>query len=176
MRLIKHFLGFSFLCMFLASCIFVKDIGAYWEKGVIDPALAGYWVNADESHDCSSFVLAGKSYRVIDNGKKDESLYRTLQLGDNKFLMVRDPNNKYLLIKYTVSDENFTTYMPDEAKKDDFLRDYPDSGIIIGSGQFVTATIPLLDEKSIEMLQKIADDESYWKPASVQSRTKKCKV
>lgn len=173
---IKCFLALPFLCLLLASCIYITDIGVYWQKGVIDKSLGGAWLSGDDGKDCMSFVVSGKNYLAIDNGKKDSSLYRTLLLDDNKFLMVKDPNNKYMLIKYTVSDDKFTTYMPDETKKEDFLRDYPDFGVVFSEGDFTTATIPVLNEKSIEMLQKIADDESYWKPASVQQRVKSRKT
>ena len=173
---IKSFLVYPFCCLFLVSCIYVNDIGAYWEKGVIDPSLKGAWASADDENDCSSFIADGKNYRVMEKGKKEVSIYRTLILGNSKFLMIKDPNNKYLLIKYQVSEDNFTTYMPDDGKKEDFLRDYPDSGIAISDGEFATATIALLDEKIAELLQKIADDESYWKVASVQHRIEQCKA
>lgn len=171
---IKYFLVIPFLCI-LASCIYVGDIGVYWGKGVLDPALDGPWAD-NSSKDCLSFAVEDNNYRVTEGGKKDESLYRTLLLGDNKFLMVKDPNNKYMLIKYKVAGGIFTTYMPDEAKKVEFLRDNPDSGIVISEGDYATATIPVLNEKSIELLQKIADDESYWKSAAVQHRVKNCKT
>lgn len=171
---IKHFLVLPILGLLLISCIYVTDIGVYWEKGVIDSSLKGAWGN-DDGKDCMSFTVVGKDYRVTEDGKKDASLYRTLLLGDNRFLMVKDPNNKYMLIKYTVSDNKFATYMPDESKKEDFQRDYPDSGVVFSESDFSTATIPVLNEKSIEMLQKIAD-ESYWKSAAVQHRVKKCKT
>lgn len=66
--------------------------------------------------------------------------------------------------------------MPDETKKEDFLREYADSGVIISDSDYAIATIPVLNEKSIEMLQKIADDKSYWKSAAVQHRVKNCKT
>lgn len=172
---IKYFLVLPFLCI-LASCIYVKDVGPYWENGIIDESLKGSWVSDDDKKDCSTFSLEDNSYRVTENGKKDNSSYRTLLLGDNKFLIIRDPYFKYMLIKYTVSDDTFTTYMPDETKKEDFLRDYPDSGVVLSEGDYPTATISVLNEKSVEMLQKIADDESYWKSAAVQHRVKNCKT
>jgi hypothetical protein len=169
-----NFLTLPILSLCLLSCIYVEDIGYYWDKGIIDQAIAGSWKSSD-SDDCSSFIVSGDSYQVIEKGKKENSLYRTLLLGDNKFLMVKDAKGKYLLIKYQISDNNFTTYTPDEAKKEGFLRDYPDSNIIISDEKFSTATIKHLDEKTAELLQKIAGDETYWKVASTQHRAENCK-
>lgn len=174
-RKLRNFLVLPVLSLCLLSCIYVVDIGTYWENGIIDPSLKGAWASDDDDSDCSSFIVDGKDYRVIEKGKKEESLYRTLILGNNKFLMIKDPNNKYLLIKYQISEDNFTTYMPDDTKKEDFVRDYSDSNITISDGDFPTATISHLDEKTAELLQKIADNDSYWKVASLQHRIKQCK-
>ncbi len=171
---LRNFLTLPVLSLCLLSCIYVEDIGDYWDKGIIDQAVSGSWKSSD-SDDCSMFVINGDNYQVIEKGKKENSLYRTLPLGDNTFLMVKDEKGKYLLIKYQISDNNFITYMPDEVKKDEFLRDYPDSDIVISDEKFPTATIKHLDEKTAELLQKIADDKTYWKVASTQHRVESCK-
>ncbi len=165
---------FCLLSLCLSSCIYVDDIGDFWEKGVIDKSIAGAWIDRDNSN-CSVFAIDGNNYQLIEKGEKEKSLYRTLVLGNNKFLMVRGENNKYSLIKYQIFSDIFTIYIPDDTKKDEFLQNYPDTDIIISDDKFPSVTIKHLNKKMAVMLQKIADDKKYWKISSVQHHVKKCK-
>ena len=169
----------TFFCVFLTSCIIVEDIGVYWDKGVVDSSLQGSWA---KDTACMEFVLDGKDYYVVYNGRKEERKYRTLTLGNNKFLMITNEDNKtneedqYILVKYKVFADNFTTYKLDKTKKDVFIQEYPDANVIFSDGDHPVAIISHLDEKSAALLQIIADDETYWKVDFVKHRVKECKV
>lgn len=175
-RKLKLALFSTFLCLLLTSCIIVEDIGTYWGSGEIDTSLQGSWSkDSSGGGDCFSFIPDGSDYRVVENGKKEEYLSRTLDLENSKFLMLRDMNSKYLLIRYKVITDDLTIYMLDKTKKSDFLRNYPDSNIIFSNDFFLTATISHLNDESVSLLRAVASDEKYWSIQSERHRVKECK-
>ena len=107
-----------FLCLamvLLSSCIPVDDFGTYWEKGTIDPALLGRWVeitsparDADDRKEARTVKVSDKkegiqvvnqggTYRIdsLDEEERQKKDYapmpaRTLKAGCYTFLMVID--------------------------------------------------------------------------------------
>ena len=102
--------------LILAACTEVADFGVYWDRGTLDPALAGRWkksglpgepIDSIPGWDLVVFTNAGASYslqminpvddpaldaderaqRVKDNDVRFEA--KTLRLGRRNFLMVR---------------------------------------------------------------------------------------
>ena len=102
-------------CLLLASCTTVKDFGAYWDKGFVDPALEGTWkkiglpgkkLKGIPGPDKLRFVKDGLSYSVqaispIDKRLPDDVaaqrkmdnegrlVVRTLKIGRHLFVMAR---------------------------------------------------------------------------------------
>lgn len=130
----------------LVGCIVVDDFAEYWNKGFVDTCV-------------NEIVL--RDMEEDDNGSPSAVEMRSLKLGDHTFLMMRDhPSDKGgNLMLYKLDKEDFITYRLDENKREDFLRDYPDAGIILTSE---TATIPVLNQKTADLLQTIASDANYW--------------
>jgi len=131
----------------LAGCIVVDDFAEYWDKGFID-------------HCVNDIMSTGEGSR---NGKPRNKtmLMRSLRVGNHTFLMVRErpSDTGGSLILYQIEDGQYVAYRLNESKREDFLRDYPDSGVILTSE---TATIPKLTADSVSLLAQIADDSSYW--------------
>lgn len=136
----------ALLCVFLAGCVVVEDFGAYWEQGFID--------------SCVNDIMRG------DGGKKNKdsrktALMRSLRVGKHTFLMVRE--HQYdkggTLQRYVVDNGFLVLYRLNESKREDFLKENPGSPIILTTE---TATIPLLDESALGILERVADDDSYW--------------
>lgn len=130
----------------LAGCIVVDDFGEYWDKGFID-------------HCVNDIMNSGESSR---SGKPRKTLLmRSLRVGNHTFLMVRERASEAggNLMLYEIEDGQFVSYRLNESKREDFLRDYPDSGVVLTSE---TAAIPKLTPESVELLDRVADDASYW--------------
>src|SRR5690348_3275594 len=93
-----------FLCLVvlaLSSCIDVRDFGAYWGKGYVDPDVIGNWVISDTSKlsgkkpepKIVQVTESGGAYHVqyIENGKtqsdRDPQVGKTLKAGKYKYLL-----------------------------------------------------------------------------------------
>lgn len=152
----------------LTSCIQIDDIGSYWDKATLDKSLKGYWA---ELNDCVNIVAEGSNYRIIENGKKQNSLYRTLILNNNKFLIIKETNNKYLLQRYETTKNELIIYYPNSTKKEEFLKEYPESNAYIDENDNII--IKHLNEESISLLNKAANNDSYWETKSIP-RVKNC--
>ena len=100
----------------LSSCTSVDDFGSYWDKGVVDPALAGTWkkisLPGENAADVAApemwrFTRDGAGYtaeainpsgragepRVMAPGEQDNDLVfsaRSLRLGKHLLLMMPD--------------------------------------------------------------------------------------
>ena len=139
----------TFCMLLLPSCIVVEDFGGYWDKGFID-----YCVN--------DIVRAGMSSQGS-NAKNatDEVVIRSLRLDKHTFLMIREHagDKGGNMIRYEIKNDKYIAYRLNENRRDDFKQRFPNSPVVITSE---TATIPVLTKDSIELLGKIADDESYW--------------
>jgi hypothetical protein len=122
----------------LSSCTPVEDFGAYWDKGVVDPALEGRWqkiglpgqdMKSIPGADQLLFVKDGLSYawqgiNPIDSTlsadqaerrKKDNEarfVVRTLRIGNHLFMMSRGDAGapKGILQRYDVQGDLFQEY------------------------------------------------------------------
>jgi hypothetical protein len=137
------------LCLLsLCSCIVVENFSEYWNKGFID--------------NCANEIMRNNSdHTGRHTSRNSTALMRSLRLGNHTFLMVREkPQDKGgNLIRYEIHKNTFILYRLNESKRADFLRDYPDSGVVLTSE---TATIPILNKESAALLSQVADDASYW--------------
>jgi len=115
----------------LVACTEVADFGAYWDRGTLDPALAGRWkkigrpgepIDSIPGSDLVVFTRTGPSYslqlinpvddpaldpdaraqQVKDNDARFDA--RTLRLGGRNFLLVRetDGSGKGMIERYEI--------------------------------------------------------------------------
>jgi hypothetical protein len=148
-------------CIALASCINVKDFGIYWDRGIVDKQLIGSWLpETDTSSECIMFTQ-GKGELIFTTDDRDEPAVRTLMMGRHTFMMMRRPVSKSgELYKYTASKESLELYQLNKDKRDEFLKEHATPNIVINDDTNVT--ISTLDKPTFDLLQKIANDGSYW--------------
>lgn len=99
------------LLLCLTSCLQVKDFGEYWDRGVLDPALEGGWVNTQRGKSSLRFVWRNdKTYRMEYKTRAGEQVMeavRTLQVTpDSHMLMIKskDGDAGGVLGPYVVQD------------------------------------------------------------------------
>lgn len=152
-RRIFPLLALAVACV-LSGCIVVGDFGDYWNKGFIDNCVNEIQHNRSKEERNAKAKVAAR-----------RMLMRSLRIGKHTFLMVRenpdDPGGN--ILRYKIENGKYISYRLNESKREEFLRDYPDSGVVLTSE---TATIPVLNDDSAKLLEKIADDESYWVESS----------
>jgi hypothetical protein len=123
----------------LCGCIVVDDLGGYWEKGVLDPQLQGYW----KWRGTSSFAEFGDTYVCFEpegdhylrrtrhtsdlaNAPSTASEVKTLTLGKHRFLMsgpvrtqpellVLTVPHPWGLQRYSINGNVLTLYYLDES-------------------------------------------------------------
>jgi hypothetical protein len=133
----------------LSSCTPVEDFGAYWDKGVLDPALEGRWqkigipgesIDSIPGADQLLFTKNGRSYswqaiNPIDSRlsadqaerrKKDNETrldVRTLKIGNGVFIMSRGPAGTQtgILERYEIQGDLLLEYTLDNGVGVDFL-------------------------------------------------------
>ncbi len=145
----------------LSGCIVVKDFGESWEHGGSDPCV-------EEIVRHHFLEDAGIPYKI-------RTRARILKLGDARFLMLLDGTGTRsgTLYRYKVEEGQFITYRLNETKREEFLKSYPESGVVLTSE---TATIPELNANMLKLLAEISAKEEYWveteqmiyNPASIQ--------
>ncbi len=149
---------FLFLAVFcLIGCINVNDFGKYWGKGVIDPALEGYWLS--EHGECSQYVKKGDHYEIVQDG----SIVKTLSMDSATFLMIKSMDEKFIY-KYSVNKKALTLYNPNRAIAQDFKQQYDNPNIMIDRH---TVTIDTLDGDVVNILEDISQKPNYWETATV---------
>lgn len=155
-RLRRHLLPVIALLV-LTSCTSVEDFGAYWDKGVVDPALNGRWQkmglpgeppNDTLGADTLLFTKGRGSYSlqminpidanlppdVAAQQKKDNDTRlaaRTLRIGRSRFFMIRDPGGQAgdgMLERYEIKGAMLLEYQMDNAVAVDLLEaEYPNA-------------------------------------------------
>lgn len=149
---------FLFLAVFcLIGCINVNDFGKYWDKGVVDPALEGYWLS--EHGECSHYVKKDDHYEITQDG----SIVKTLSMDGATFLMIKSRDEQFIY-KYTANKDTFTLYNPQRAIEKEFKKQYDNPNIMIDRH---TVTIDKLDGDVVNILQDISQKPNYWETATV---------
>ncbi len=148
-----------FFCLLLAACINVKDFGIYWDRGIPDKLLVGSWLpEGDISSDCIMFT-AEKGQLRFTTEDRDEPAVRTLMIGRHSFMMMLRGSKGGEIYKYTASKNVLEMYQLNKDKKEEFLKNHATPNIVIDD---TTVTINALDKPTMELLQTIANDGSYW--------------
>lgn len=148
-------------CLLLLGCIYVKDFGVYWDKGIIDPDLKGNWYQKKE-RDCVHFATDGDRLLFINSNRPGDSV-RTLMVGDARFLMINGDHDKYL-VRYKIDGDSWIPYTLNSAKRDEFVHIYATPNIVVDGTSYTTVTINKLDAPTFALLEKISADPDYWRP------------
>jgi len=147
-----------FLAVFcLIGCINVNDFGVYWNKGVVDPALEGYWLS--EHGECNHYVKHDDHYEITQDG----SIVKTLPMDGATFLMIKSRDEQFIY-KYTANQDTFTLYNPQRTIEKEFKQQYDTANIIIDRH---TVTIDQLDGDVVKILEDISQKPNYWETATV---------
>jgi hypothetical protein len=176
----------------LSSCTSVEDFGLYWNKGFIDPALAGSWkklvLPGQDPHeipgpDLLRFTRSGSSYSfqginpidqtaepdIIEQQKavNDQPMSaRTLRIGKHLFLMQRDPGGQAdgLIERYEVQRGTLQEYWMDNGAAVEFLKaKHPTAkNIKRNVGEGEYVVIDTFDDEVFRVLAEIADNPAYW--------------
>ena len=176
------------ILIFAQGCIPVFDLGEYWQKGTIDPALEGHWkmrgVRNPSQDEFISFIKSGDLYleetTQATNPKgqpKSRFKTRTLTLGAHMFLMygdldkffdgASDPGKetrkrgfKGGLFRYAITDGTLNMYV----LKDGILAKAIESGQVAGmDDDYMPLALAKLDEKTIAFVMRLADQPGNWK-------------
>lgn len=174
----------------LSSCIDVSDFAAYWDKGFVDPALAGTWkkigipgqrIDDTPGADTLLFTKDGLSYAmqainpldepmsdaVAAQRKKDNDVrwdVRTLKIGKHVFLMRKEGQQNGKLERYEVRGNILRQYVGNGDVAVDFLAaKHPTAKNIkrnTGEGRYIV--IQTFDEEAFQILSEISDLPAYW--------------
>ena len=136
----------------LSSCLQVKDFGKYWDEGKFDACIADILKNDFEPDE------------IV---KLDEPtlLWRVLHIGDYHFLMMKsdaaDAGGD--MVRIGVEAGKLVIYGLNPGMQEAFKTQYPDSGVVLnGNGVGVTATVQVLDDDTVALIEKVAADKKYW--------------
>lgn len=169
------------LCvLFLSSCIWVDDFGEYWDKGEVDAALEGSWalddgrVPVEKQESSFRFEKSGKEYsfKAVGKNVKDDATItvRSVHAKHYHFMMSRkeqsgqDPAQG--LVRYAVDKNKLTIYEPHTSYVMEWVKEkYPSSTAFKEGGSMHAGfvSVPKLNEEALGMLDKVPDEEKYWK-------------
>jgi hypothetical protein len=176
----------------MTSCTPVEDFGPYWDKGFVDPALAGSWkkiglpgedMDSIPGADVLQFTKDGSSYlqyminpidltkpaddieqQKADNAKAMSA--RTLRIGKHLFLMQREPGGKAkgYLVRYNINGGTLDEYFIDNGLAVDFLLSkHPTAkNIKKNVAEGTYVVIGTFDNEVFQVLSEIADKPAYW--------------
>jgi hypothetical protein len=176
--------------LFLSSCIEVKDFGAYWDKGFLDPALAGSWkkigipgqaLDDTPGADTLRFTKEGLIYSlqyinpvdktlavdvVAQMEKDNESSWavRTLKIGNHVYFMRRPKEGKPdgNLERYEIKGDILQEYMNGDSAIDLVTTKYPTAkNIKKNIGEGRYLVVQTFDDEVFQILSEISDP-SYW--------------
>jgi hypothetical protein len=155
----------------------VDDFGAYWDKGVVDPALEGSWKRIDAPGEAPNTEVCGEGWNFRRTGSaysmytfnepsNAASTSRTLRVGSRRLLMNRNraPEPDGLITGYEIRNRTLSQYWFDNVAVVEFLEaKHPGAaniGKAPGEGQFVL--IKRLDDEVFRILSEIARSPDYW--------------
>lgn len=167
----------------LSSCIWVDDLGEYWQKGEVDPALEGRWQVMSEqpgqgAQGNVSFTSNGKEYLFKEEGGQGSAAIvtvRSVKAGLYHYLMTRkeEPGQKPAqgLVRYQVEGDTLTVYEPHTLNVKHWLElKHPETTAFrLGKDAprgFISA--PSLNEEALSLLDSVPDEESYWKRVTLR--------
>ena len=177
------------LLLFLAgACIPVDDLGEYWDKGTIDPALEGHWRKADvefrSQDEFLSFVKSGDHYVVeslmAESPERKTPLKvkaRTLVSGKHNFLMLflEEHDAEETKVQPANASEKLPGFLQRYRVRGDTLRlFFLDDQVLADAvkrkrvkGRIESQAMPwiylkALDRETIKLIVELADDRAHW--------------
>ena len=178
--------------LMLSSCIEVEDFAAYWEKGIVDPALAGTWqklglpgeeMNNIPGADTLIFTRDGASYSLqstnpidpsmtadeIAQARKDNAMVapvRIIKAGASMFMMIKmpSPTGQGTLERYVIKGNVLTQYSVDaDQVLEDMERKHPATKSIgKNTGEGTYLVIHTFDDEVFRILSEIPATPEYW--------------
>jgi hypothetical protein len=177
----------------LASCTTVDDFGAYWDKGIVDPALEGSWkkvglpgepINSIPSPDTLRFTRDGSAYAAqalnpidpaasadaraqqqADNGR--QMAVRTLRAGTARLMMVRSPggDGPGLIMRYDVQGDTLREYWIENGHALAWLAiKHPGArNIRHNAGEGADVVIGTFDDEVFRVLSDLAGSPANWR-------------
>lgn len=177
---IKSFLILAVIL--LAGCIDVDDLGAYWDKGTVDPVLEGRWkmtpapgvdTSSSEGDKYYIFKKTGDHYVLEEEVDKaeddnDDMLVKTLESGGHKFMMLYEPRQEAEAVKpgslwpYKIEGDKIEFRRIAAAQVGEMERITENIIAAEAMGGTWTFKIPKLDEPSLEALAKVSNAPDLW--------------
>ena len=176
----------------LTSCTPVGDFGAYWDKGVVDPALEGRWqkigipgepIDSIPGSDQLLFVKNGQSYfwqginpiastlsaEQAERRKKDNEArldVRTLKIGNSVFIMSRGPagDQTGIIERYEIQGDLLLEYTIDNGTAVDLLEaKYPTArNIHKNKSEGSYVVIDTFDDEVFQILSEMSADAAMY--------------
>jgi hypothetical protein len=179
--------------LLVASCTSVENFGAYWDKGVVDPALEGSWkkvglpgknIDSIPGADTLRFIRNGAAYSMqalnpidtaasrdvraqqqADNDR--QTAMRTLRVGTALLMMVRSPTGEGpgIITRYAIHGTTLQEYWIENSRAVAFLAiNYPDAkNIRRNTGEGSYVVIGTFDDEVFKVLSELAANPKYWR-------------
>ncbi len=159
--------------LLLASCIMVEDFGAYWNKGVIDPTLAGHWeVVPDPGYPDDmvryTFVKKGNEYEVHEQEDKKKGVIhhvKSLDVGPYRFFMTKSSDGLSLL-RYEANETTLTVYYPKAEPMWKFIKERfpPSPNLIMENDEILgpMTKVKTLNDDIVKIFASVPKNDDYW--------------
>lgn len=177
----------------LSSCTSVDSFGAYWDKGIVDPALEGTWkkvglpgedIDRIPGADTRRFVRDGTAYlaqelnpidpaappdvRARQQADNDlRSAVRTLRIGNALLMMVRysGGQGQGLITRYEIHGTTLREYWIENSRAVAFLaiNHQEARNIRRNVGEGSYVVIGTFDDEAFQVLSEMAATPAYWR-------------
>ena len=176
----------------VSSCMPVESFGAYWDKGIVDPALEGAWkktglpgerIDGIPGPDTLRFTRNGAAYLMQARNPIDPSApsdvraqqqadndrqvaVRTLRTGNALLMMVRNPDAKVqgLIMRYDIQGTTLREYWIDNSRALAFLAMRPvEAKNIRRTDGGGFVVIGTFDDEVFQVLSEWSASPKYWR-------------
>lgn len=177
----------------VSSCTTVDNFGAYWDKGIVDPALEGTWkkvglpgenIDSIPGADTRRFTRDGTAYLAQELNPIDpaapldlrarqqadddrQSAVRTLRIGNTLLMMVRSPDGKGrgMITRYDIHGTTLREYWIENSRALAFLamRPVEAKNIRRNVGEGAYVVIGTFDDEVFQVLSEWSANPRYWR-------------
>lgn len=176
------------------SIIEVDDLGVNWNRGEIDHAFIGQWLDeTGKSPEVDLITEQGRMYRIVSLDEKqrhEPDLGKTLRVGNYRFYMV-GPRSTYILfgpvkgglLRYSIINDKMYIYVLSPTAMRDLLDEkYPQERNIVVRHTCTDAAknnwcydyieISKLDKAALTILSEIPNSDTFWEGGVVLTRVR----